>query len=464
MRSSIEKDSGLSGDDLNAEYQKLTAAGTIQQPAPPAPAPRSQGIPPPPAMPPGSYNPEAEQNSLRSTEDIPDLTSRLHVQALLKQKYANDRIMDGVTQNARQQVINTAISAYSRAIQQIRDDPKAGLEQKHNIVTQLTKAMWNDPRLQYGETQGKLESYMEKLAFGEDAENLGPQFSKLWHGMVTGELRTHQQVLEARDNGAVSWAGAKQLITGLDLKDKPDARVAQEQQSLAFKQIEQEIYKDQHDTDPVTGQSKPSYKQMRAVNDVERSILNQVAAAGGDLDKVAKIVSSENVDAQIEATYPRFARRLDYMSRGAPVNLGGITVPGGVAEASRTAYQDIAAVPPTVPDKDGKMVPMDRGQWQIAINGLLENPARAAGFAAKFQGSAGVPDPAYILKSIHYTAPPPPPPVITPAAAPAGPGFFSRVFSRDRPEVTPHGFTGWGDVLEPLTRKPAPAPSVEAKK
>ena len=217
LRDSIEKDSGLSGDDLNAEYAKLQAATTVRPEPGTMPAPKgdTSGIPASPDPVPGVYSPEKEQEAMRRASLIPDPEERLHVQTRLKQMFANDRIMDGVTQATREKNIKTAFGQYSKAVEEIRDDPHADLQKKQDIIKQLTQTMWNDPRLQYGETQGQLEKYMETLAFGEDETNLGPKYAQGFHGIVTGEIRSPQQILEMQDRGDVTGKGAKASIHGV---------------------------------------------------------------------------------------------------------------------------------------------------------------------------------------------------------------------------------------------------------
>jgi type IV secretory pathway VirB10-like protein len=143
---------------------------TPEVPAPTKPAP---AVPPPPDPVPGVYNPEQQQNALRAADSIADPEMRMKVKSNLKREYANDAMMDGITAKAREEGTKKAVSSYSTAIQQLRDDPKMPLAQKQALVKMLTKTMWQDPRTDYGETRGHLEKFMQQIAFGEDQDDLG---------------------------------------------------------------------------------------------------------------------------------------------------------------------------------------------------------------------------------------------------------------------------------------------------
>ena len=127
------------------------------------------------------------------------------------------------------------------------------------------------------------------------------------------------------------------------------------------------------------------------VNDIQYAILDQVRAAGQDLDKVGKITSAENVDKVIEAKYPWYERHLDRVSFGVPVNVGGIVVPPFVDQNPQTvtAYRDITAAPPFAVGKDGKQKAVEQPDWQQAVNMSAAqpiSPENKAGFARMFPG------------------------------------------------------------------------------
>ncbi len=395
-----------------------------EQAAPEAPAPTktTSAVPPPPEPVPGVYNPEQQQNALRAADSIADPEMRMKVKSNLKREYANDAMMDGITAKAREEGTKKAVSSYSTAVQQLRDDPKMPLAQKQALVKMLTKTMWQDPRTDYGETRGHLEQFMQKIAFGEDQDDLGSKYIDAFHGVVTGKLTTSQQALEMMDRGDLTWKGGQKIIQALNTKDKPDQAAIHTRMALANDQIKVTVLKD---VDENLGM-KPSPKQSIKVNDVLRALNTEILGAGGDLDKIAKITSSEHVKDLIEQVYPLYERNVDYMSRGASLNLGGITIPPTVPqdERAQTAYRDIVALPPSIADKDGKTKQVPQENWQQAIE-ILRQTRNVAAFDKKFPGKDG----AYILKSIPYVTPPPGsnPPVVQPAQAPS---FWSVMGSR----------------------------------
>ena len=251
-----------------------------------------------------------------------------------------------------------------------------------------------------------------------------------------------------------------ELIKKLGQMDKPDQRVLAEQQSLAFKRINETVLKDV-EVDPVTGQQKVNGKQLRMVNDIQYAILDQVRAAGQDLDKVGKITSAENVDKVIEAKYPWYERHLDRVSFGVPVNVGGIVVPPFVDQNPQTvtAYRDITAAPPFAIGKDGKQKPVPQPGWQQAVNMLLRNqsPENKAGFARMFPGQ----DPDRIIAAVK-TVPMPagaPVPTIRPQEEQAG------IWSTIRKNLFPSSKRGHlsegapiTDTLQKWFNEAAPAP------
>jgi hypothetical protein len=115
----------------------------------------------------------------------------------------------------------------------------------------------------------------------------------------------------------------------------------------------------------------------------------------------------------VDRVYPWDQRNIDYMSRGATVSIGGIPIPPTVPSDTRsqTAYRNIVALPPTIPDKDGKPKAVPQQNWQAAIE-ILRETGNVAAFEKHFPGQNG----ARILKTIPYVKPPPGsnPPVIQP--------------------------------------------------
>jgi hypothetical protein len=187
------------------------------------------------------------------------------------------------------------------------------------------------------------------------------------------------------------------------------------------------------DTDENIPGMKPSEKQYKRLFDVLTAFNSQIAAAGSDPDKVMKMSSPDAVRELVERVYPRYERNVDYMSRGAPINLGGITIPNTVPqdEKVQTAYRDIAALPPTMTDKDGKSKQVPQANWQQAIE-ILRETGNVAAFQKHFPGQDG----AYILKVLPYVKPPPGsnPPVVQPAEATGG--FWSTLGARLFPPQT----------------------------
>jgi hypothetical protein len=415
IRSSIEKDSGLSGDDLNAEYAKLQAATTVRpEPGTTPPPPRgdSGGIPASPEPVPGTYTPEKEQEAMRRADQIPDPEERLHVQTRLKQMFANDRIMDGVTQATREKNLKTSVGQYSKAVEEIRDDPHASLQQKQAIIKQLTQTMWNDPRLQYGETQGQLEDYMQKLAFGEDAEKLGNKYTDAVHGVVTGQIKSPQQLLEMYDRGDLTWSGLQKSFAVFEHKDKPEQAAIHQRVDFANQQIKNAVLKGT-DESGVYGE-KPTPKMYEKLTDTLQALNSAWLAAGGDQEKIAKLTSHEAVQELIERVYPLYERNADRVLGGAKA-FANIAVPQTVSadERSQTAYRDIVGLPPTITNpKSGKPEALDIATWQDRVGRLLARPTpeNIADFTKKY-GQDG----AYIVRSIRLGPGPEPTPAVQPA-------------------------------------------------
>jgi hypothetical protein len=426
---------------ISREMNKINVAAEPQT-AQPATAPATPNlpapiIPPPPAPIPGAYNPDQEQAAMRSTLTIADPERRMRVQQFLKREYANDAMMDGITQKAREDAIKKAFSEYTTAVKQIQDDPKASWQQKQMVAKELMQVMWKDPRTDYGDTRELLEKHMLGLSGMQNLRELGPHFGDALTAITDGRITDPRQIAKMVGNGSVTYNGAKELYDTLGRMNKPDDRIVAEYQALAVKRVTETIYKDLNETDPITGQAKPSGKQIHMANDIQYAILDRIRAAGKDNDAIAKITSPEAIDALIEEKYPRYERHLDHISLGAPVNVGGITVPPIISTdpKSQLAYRDTVAAPPFATNPtSGKQEQLNAAGWQMAVNGLLQKPTpeNIAAFTNKYHMDAK-----YLL-SVIKTAPVPagyvPPPVVAPAPAPAG--FFSSLFRLGVPSPT----------------------------
>jgi hypothetical protein len=462
------KAAGFGDEELKGYAPKQANAPEAPTPQEaPAPSPvveKTPTIPPPPAPVPGIYSPEKEQRALYIADAITDPEMRMKMKANIKREYANDAMMDGITGKAREEGIKTGVASYSSAIYQLRNDTKLSLEQKHALVKALTDTMWKDPRLEYGETKGHLETFMQKLAFGEDDQNLGPLFADGFHGIVTGKISSSQQILEMMDNGSLTWAGGQKLVQALGTKDKPDQAALQQRQSYAQQEIKNMVMKDTDENNPLL---KPSPKQYDKLNQLLYALNDQIRAAGQDQKRLADVTSRENVKELVEQAYPWYERNADTVTRGSPQALVGIAVPPTVArdDKSQIAYRDIIAVPPTLTGKDGKSVQVPQANWQKGIE-VLRQTGQVDNFNKAFQTDKG----ARILRALPYVAPPP---TIAPTPTPAqSPGFMSTLGARLFPPAG-EGVkslqldTGKTPIADAITRGLnviSPVPGPEAKK
>ena len=382
----------------------------------PAQAPPTQPTPtqlPGPVIPsvpepaPGAYNPEQEQKALKSTEWIADPERRMRVQSTLKREYANLAIADGITANARENNLKKAFSDYTTAIKKINDDPDASWDKKLLVARKVVDAMWDDPRTGIGDSRQQIEAHMLSQAGIKNTRGYGPFFNDAYQGVVNKQITSMQQLLQMGAQGKLTPAGVDETAKALSMMDKPDQQINAEQRALAFKNVSETIYKDLNETDPFTQQQKASGKQVNMVNRIQEGLLAQISAAKGDVDKVAKIVSSENVDKYIESVYPRYERHFDNVTRGGAVNLNGVVVPAFIDTNSQTAYRDIALAPPSSMNaKTNKMELLPPEGWQMAVNGLLskQTPENIAAFKQRYPSA---PPPEYIIKSVKTVAPPP---------------------------------------------------------
>ena len=378
------KEQGLTDADIDGEFRKVAPKQQAALPPPqqrPTPDPLAPYISPPPAQGPGAYDPAHEQEALSAAASIADPVMRNGIVTKLKREFANNAIMDGVTRQAREDAKNTAIASYVKGMEGLRDDKSISYDMRIGLVPELMKRMWNDPRLAEGETKGQLENYLYGLAGLDNPRQLGTGFGAIYHGIVTGQVSTANQILEAGDpqrpgGPILTPSGMKEAFTAFNSKDHPEARATAELQDLAFKRVDDSIFKDLQEQDPVTQQRKPSNKQLHKSNDLRYAILNQVIAAGGDQAKIQKILSPENVDSMIEQVYPWYERRADYIGQGAPVNISGVTVPSYVSQDSQMAYKDIVVAPPVIPNpnKQGQTEAIDPAVWQDRVNLLLAKP------------------------------------------------------------------------------------------
>jgi hypothetical protein len=406
--------------------------GQVEQPRPPQQPAIQPGptIPPVPPPAPGAYSPEQEQEALRLANMEPDPEKRIKLIGFLKRDYANIAMMDGVTQKAREENLKKAVSQYTTAVKQIQDDPQASWQQKQVVAKKLLETMWKDPRTDYGETREQLEAHMLGLAGIQNTRGLGPLYTEAFSAIANKQITDTRQILQMEAQGKLTYTGGEHLIQALNQMGKPDHEVIIHQQALAQQAIKQEVLKD---TDENIIGMKPSEKQYKRLFDVLTAFNSQIAAAGTDTDKIMKIASPDAVRELVERVYPRYERNVDYMSRGAPLNLGGITIPATVPqdEKVQTAYRDIVALPPTIPDKDGKSKQVPAANWQQAIE-ILRETGNVAAFQKHFPGQDG----AYILKVLPYVKPPPGsnPPVVQPAEATGG--FWSTLGARLFPPQT----------------------------
>jgi hypothetical protein len=400
-------------NSLNGFFGQAGAPEATPQQTPAIKAPT---IPPVPTPAPGAYSPEQEQEALRIAQATSNPEERIKLLSAIKRDYANLAMMDGITQKAREEALKKAVSQYSTAVKQIQDDPQASWQQKQLVAKKLLETMWKDPRTDYGETREQLEAHMLGMAGIQNTRGLGTSYTEMFSAVANKEITDPRQIIQMEAQGQLTSAGAQKGLAALGAMGKPDHEVVVHQQALALQAIKQEVLKD---TDESIPGMKPSDKQYRKLFDVQSAFLAEVAAAGTDHDKIMKISSPEAVRDLVDRVYPWDQRNIDYMSRGATISIGGIPIPATVPSDTRsqTAYRNIVALPPTIPDKDGKPKAVPQQNWQQAIE-ILRETGNVAAFEHHFPGQNGM----RILKTIPYVKPPPGsnPPVVQPAEVPAG--------------------------------------------
>jgi hypothetical protein len=420
------------GQDFGNALNGLFSAAKPPTTEAPPPKPSLPVIPEVPIPAPGAYNPEREQMALRVAENISDPQSRMRVQQFLKREYANQAMMDGVTQRARADGVQKAVSDYTTAVRQTMADQRVPYEQKLLIAKKLLDVMWQDPRTDYGETRNNLQAHMLAGAGIQDTRGFGNFYTEAFDAIANKQITDPRQILQMEAQQKLTYAGGEHLIQALNQMGKPDHEVVIHQQALALNAIKQEVLKD---TDENIVGMKPSDKQYRKLFDVQSAFLSEIAAAGTDHDKIMKISSPEAVRALVDRVYPWYQRNEDYVTRGGPVNVNGVNIPPTVPDDPKiqSAYQSIAKLPPTVTGKDGKAMQISVPVWQRAIEIIRKNPSPEN--LAQFQAHTGQ-DPQRIIKALPYVAPPPgyTPPVV--AATPEPAGFFSTLFRLGVPVPT----------------------------
>jgi hypothetical protein len=211
IKGSLSKDFGLSQDQISQEYSKIDA---LQPKAPPPPAATPAAIPPSPIPTGGSYSPQAERGAMSAAELIEDPAQRLRTQALLKQHYANERIADGIVDQARTQALNTRSAAYSKASYELLDSP-APWAQKLIIAKQLIDTMHIDPSLDYGNTKELLQEHMEQIFGLPNTKELGPRSSEITDAIADGRITTNAQILQSGQNGGLTHKGVTEAMDTL---------------------------------------------------------------------------------------------------------------------------------------------------------------------------------------------------------------------------------------------------------
>jgi hypothetical protein len=432
------RDNGFSEDEVKDLKPKEASAPATETPPPepqlPAVQPK-QTVPPIPEPTPGLYSPEKQQNALRAADSIPDPEMRMKVKAHLKREYANDAIMDGINGKAREEGIKTGVASYSRAVQQLRDDPHMDLAKKQQLVKMLTKTMWEDPRLEYGETKQHLEGAMQSLAFGENMMNLGPGYTAALDAVANGQITSARQILKMENDGSLTSKGYGMVLGRFNTLDKPDKAIDTRRESLAIKHITQTIMKGFDENSPIPGM-KPTPKHYEMTDKAIQAFYDSIEAAGDDKAAVRKAMTLESVSALVDQVYPWDQRNADRVSYGQ--GAGAVTVPPTVATDARSqqAYKNIVGFPPQVPGKDGHSVQVPIANWAKGIE-ILRQTGQVDNFNAAFKTDLG----ARILKSLPYVAPPPGsnPPTVQPAEAPS------------------HGWLSW---MKPPTPPAVPGPDV----
>ncbi len=215
--------------DSMADVFNKASLGQPSAPPPTPLVPKTTEIPLPPAPMPGVYSPDQEQAALRAANSIADPERRMRVQQYLKQEYANDAMMDGITAKIREENKITASSAYYGAADQLMNDEHVDWATKQTVLKKLVDTARDDPRLR-GIAQGVIDNIYKQVALPNPRE-YGPGFFDAQGAVADGRLSTADQVLQMEKPGpngehpALTYKGGQELITMIKEKTTPKANL-----------------------------------------------------------------------------------------------------------------------------------------------------------------------------------------------------------------------------------------------
>jgi hypothetical protein len=410
---------------FNGAFDAMDAAQQGHpQAAPPQPQQQSSfrlsdyGIPDP-VKEPGSYSPEQEQMALSVAGEIADPEMRMRTMSRVKQEFANQRIIDGVAGQRRESDANRATGDYLHAMKVIRDK-NIPWPETQKLVTAAIDAMWKDPRLQFGNTAETLQHHMEEMMGIKDQTKVGSGYQKMLDGLDSGEIRQAGQILHMEAQGLLTPAGANEGISRLNAIGRGDqnAKIVNQLEAVALEHMKREAYGKFDETAAIAGQ-KPGPRQLDKQEDMTRALLLQIQGAGGDIEKVKKVTSRENLDALAEQIYPKDQRYYDYVTQGAG-GAGPINIPPTVAgdDRSQNEARWILGAPPTAKDpRTGQLKTTNIAGWTKAVEALRSGQTTVQEFNKAFPDKDG----AHILKVLPYVAQTAPagavaaPPVVEPS-------------------------------------------------
>jgi hypothetical protein len=222
------------GTDQRTTAPEPTSAAPEPEPEP-SPEPKDGAtFPPPPAPTPGVYSPAKEQAAMRAASAIQDPARRARVMQYLKQDYANDRMMDGVTAQMREDNKNTATASYFGLVNKLMDSQDIGWNDKLTGMNTIVSRIRNDPRLAYGETQQLVIDHLYNMVGLPNPRTYGADFLQVQSGVADGTISSVEQILQMEKptpDGRpprLTYKGGQEAITMLNERNKPEGNLNKE--------------------------------------------------------------------------------------------------------------------------------------------------------------------------------------------------------------------------------------------
>jgi hypothetical protein len=400
------KAGGASDEDIEKEFTAINAI----------PEPLRSPVPPPPPAPPGAYYAENEQHALRQAqEQIKDPRELLMTQRIIKQEYANQRLMDGVTAQSRENALKKQVGIYVDAALEIKNKPDLTYQQRLEGIAQITAKLDADPTMSYGDAKLHTAKLIEAAILGEDQIGLGKGYSAAFEGITKGTVTTVQQLMEMANRGELTLKGFKELVQVYNDRDKPDQAALHMRKQIAYEELKNIVYKGADENSQIP-EMRPTAVQREKYTTILSALNDEFLAAKGDVKKEAEILSLPHVRELVDSLYPPLERHRDLITHGVPTDVSGIIIPPTVqGDKPRQNYIWILQAPPAVADRRGNVRPMPLADWQEAIE-TLRRTGQVENFNRHFNTDMGE----RIIKAVPYEVPYggyTPPPTRTPAAS-----------------------------------------------